>query len=204
MNIQITYKLLLISVSMLFACTVNHKYPKQALPITHASGNIDLPINGELGKCYAKCLIPNTYEPRKEIYILYTGIDKENNPLIEKRILELYQDDKTKGNETKLYENIHVVKDTQQCKEFILREFTVNKIVKLGGFTEWQEILCRSKITEKLVLKVQDVLTASGYLKDHKTGILDRETKDALLNYQKVNTLPTGHLDKLTLKRMTI
>lgn len=137
-----------------------------------------MPINGEPGKCYAKCLMPNTYEPTQEIYILYTGIDKENNPSIEK--------------------------DTQQSKEFVLREFTVNKIVKLRGYTEWQEILCRSKITEKLVLKVQDVLTASGYLKDHKTGILDRETKDALLNYQKVNTLPTGHLDKLTLKRMNI
>lgn len=137
-----------------------------------------MPINGEPGKCYAKCLMPNTYEPTQEIYILYTGIDKENNPSIEK--------------------------DTQQCKEFVLREFTVNKIVKLGGYTEWQEILCGSRITKILVLKVQDVLTAFGYLKVHKTGILEREAKDALLNYHKVNTLPAGHLDKLTLKSMNI
>ena len=67
-----------------------------------------MPINGEPGKCYAKCLMPNTYEPTQEIYILYTGIDKENNPSIEK--------------------------DTQQSKEFVLRAFTVNKIVKLGKY----------------------------------------------------------------------
>lgn len=63
MNIQITYKLLLISGSMLLHVQVIYKYSKQALPNTPASGNRVMPINGEPGKCYAKCLMPNTYEP---------------------------------------------------------------------------------------------------------------------------------------------
>ena len=79
-------------------------------------------------------------------------------------------------------------------------------MVKQGGFTDWREVVCDSEITVELIRSVQKALIARGYNvgpagADNKIG---KDTKDALMKYQKDNNLPVGQLDIETLKSLGV
>ncbi len=86
------------------------------------------------------------------------------------------------------------------------RTVTKRVLVKAGGFTEWREVVCGSDITSDLVRQVQRALMSRGY--DVGTAgadnVLGRDTKAALVKFQKDNGLPVGNLDFETLKKLGI
>ena len=86
------------------------------------------------------------------------------------------------------------------------RTVTKRVLVKPGGFTEWREVVCGGDITSALVRQVQQALMARGY--DVGTAgadnVMGRDTKAALIKFQKDNGLPVGNLDFETLKALGI
>lgn len=75
-----------------------------------------------------------------------------------------------------------------------------------GEITEYQEVVCESEITEKLIKKVETALIAKGYQVDgnREKGILSRELKAVMFKYQQDNNLPLGQLSIATLVSLGI
>ncbi len=86
------------------------------------------------------------------------------------------------------------------------RTVTKRILTKPGGFTEWREVVCGSDITSALVRQVQEALMARGYNVGTAgaDNVMGRDTKAALVKFQKDNGLPVGNLDFETLKKLGI
>ncbi len=86
------------------------------------------------------------------------------------------------------------------------RSVTKRVLVKPGGFTEWREVVCGSDVTTALVRQVQQALMARGYNVGAAgaDNVMGRDTKAALVKFQKDNGLPVGNLDFETLKALGI
>lgn len=80
---------------------------------------------------------------------------------------------------------------------------TTRKLVKVGGFTDWVEILCSSgyRMSTKII-EIQQALKARGYDVGAVDNVLGPKTKQALLKYQQDNNLPMGQFDIETLKSL--
>jgi hypothetical protein len=167
----------------------------------------NMPPNPQPGKCYAKCLIPDV--PAKPadttytVYRLYSGSDdiaynvkyhdvsideygtvQERIPVeVPKKLRKLREQD--------------VVLDTMYT-------FHAPTEGKKGGFTEWREILCGGDVTPTLVRELSDALRANGYAVRGEHTVASSEVKKALLNYQRDNGLPAGHLDFQTLDALGV
>ncbi len=85
---------------------------------------------------------------------------------------------------------------------------TVTKrvLVKAGGFSEYREVVCSKNITSQLVRQVQRALLAKGYTVGPAgtDNVLGKDTRAALIKYQKDNGLPVGNLNVETMKHLGI
>lgn len=85
---------------------------------------------------------------------------------------------------------------------------TVSKrvLVKAGGFSEYREVVCSKNVTSQLVRQVQRALLAKGYNVGPACtdNILGKDTRAALIKYQKDNNLPVGNLNVTTMKSLGI
>lgn len=82
------------------------------------------------------------------------------------------------------------------------KTITKKVLVRTGGFSEWREVLCGSKITTATVRSVQDALRSRGYDPGQTDNIMGKQTKAALAKFQKDNGLPIGNLDFETLRAL--
>jgi N-acetyl-anhydromuramyl-L-alanine amidase AmpD len=71
------------------------------------------------------------------------------------------------------------------------------------GQTEWKEVLCGDKITEKTIEKIQTRLVEAGYTTP-VNGKMGSQTKAALSHFQSDHKLPVGNLDLETLDSLSI
>ena len=86
---------------------------------------------------------------------------------------------------------------------------TVTKqiLVKKGGHTEWKEVLCSTGSNySATITKIQKALLAKGYDigPSGVDNVLGKDTRAALLKYQKDNNLPQGNLNKETLRHLGV
>ncbi len=81
---------------------------------------------------------------------------------------------------------------------------TINKriLVRGGGFTEWREVICGDKITAATVREVQEALRSRSYDPGPTDNVMGKQTKAALVKFQKDNGLPIGNLDFETLRAL--
>ena len=84
------------------------------------------------------------------------------------------------------------------------RTINQNVLVRKGGFSEWKEILCASKINEEKILQIQQALRAKGYNPGAVDNVMGAQTKAALLQFQKDKHLPEGNLNIETLVALGI
>jgi len=94
-----------------------------------------------------------------------------------------------------------------ETTEIIPGEFiTVAKriMTRQGGFTEWREVLCAEKLTGYTIREIQSALKARGYDPGPVDNQMGDKTRDALMQFQKDNKLPTGNLDFDTLNALGI
>lgn len=75
----------------------------------------------------------------------------------------------------------------------------VQKNDKEDYFTEWKEIYCAPYCGSARIKPIQEALIKKGY-NTPTDNIFGKETKAALIQFQKDNNLPVGQLDKETLK----
>ncbi len=85
---------------------------------------------------------------------------------------------------------------------------TVSKrvLVKQGGMSEYREVVCAKYVTNDLVRQVQRALMAKGYSVGpaRDDNILGKDTRAALIKYQKDNALPVGNMNKETMKHLGV
>jgi len=81
---------------------------------------------------------------------------------------------------------------------------TTQKLVRTGGFSDWVEVLCQSKVTSAKVIEVQQALQARGYNPGPIDDKMGPRTKEALLLFQKDNGLPMGNLNIDTLRALGV
>lgn len=82
------------------------------------------------------------------------------------------------------------------------KTITKKVLVREGGFTEWREVICESKITTATIRSVQDALRSRGYDPGQTDNVMGKKTKAALSKFQKDNGLPIGNLDFETLRAL--
>ncbi len=73
-----------------------------------------------------------------------------------------------------------------------------------GGFTEWKEVISQADVTPEFYTDVQLALVSKGYDSVVPNGIINRETKEALVKFQKDNNLPVGSLDVETMAALGV
>jgi peptidoglycan hydrolase-like protein with peptidoglycan-binding domain len=73
-----------------------------------------------------------------------------------------------------------------------------------SSYADWVEILCESKVTIERIRAIQMALKQKGYNPGPIDNVLDRQTKTALLQFQKDDNLPQGNLNLETLKALGI
>ncbi|MBK9314306.1 MAG: peptidoglycan-binding protein [Acidobacteria bacterium] len=74
-----------------------------------------------------------------------------------------------------------------------------------GGMQTLAQDSSKWRITEKEVTAVQVELFRRGFYKEKLTGVLDRQTRDAVLAYQEKNGLQvTGRIDRLTYESLDL
>lgn len=76
-------------------------------------------------------------------------------------------------------------------------------IDKEGYFWEWREAICGPSCGSSRIRQIQEALVKKGY-QVTIDNIFDKETKAALLQFQKDNNLPQGQLDTETLKSLGV
>lgn len=178
------------------------------------------------GKCYAKCLIATVYQniPIDSIPIYsnienveYTVEQIEVEPSETKWVKKKADRNCMSADpndclvwclveEPAVIKEIKVPHDPSKAGELTYEIIKTKKIIKQGGFTEWREVVCSDKITSDLVRHVHDSLLKAGYDTgtDWTDNVIGKETKAALVNFQRDNDLPVGQLDIETLKVMGI
>lgn len=186
------------------------------------------PFEAKPGKCYAKCEIPNQYEESEIEFFEYTGNNFSSQNISLKKIpLEsgskvyhktklndcIYNDEKDcfTWTEIKLETPMlkyYIVNDTSLEKSYSTKKIKIKKIITIGGYTEWKEILCQGSITSILIENIKIKLFSLGYLSSVPSGKQkskwDEETKSALKKFQVDNSLPIGALDFETITKLGV
>ena len=80
------------------------------------------------------------------------------------------------------------------------------RLVKKGGYTDWREVLCGSKLTSDRIRQIQNALIARGYSVGDAgaDNVFGEATKTALKKFQADNNLPQGNLNMETLNALGV
>ncbi len=81
---------------------------------------------------------------------------------------------------------------------------TTQRLARQGGFTDWVEVLCGKKVTNAVVIQVQNALRARGYDPGPADNKMGPRTNAALMQFQRDNGLPLGNLNIETLRTLGI
>lgn len=179
------------------------------------------------GSCFARCLMPDMTETKViDELPLYTGtetdkgveldsLDVVKSPASTKWIKKKADKNCLSANpedclvwclveQPAVLESYIYVKDTSATKLFKMTQITSTDIVKPGGYTEWKEVICDNKMSDKLITDVQSFLASEYQLSNITTGEWDAPTRNALKQYQTDKELPIGQLDLETLDSMGV
>lgn len=192
---------------------------------TRISSGPSANMPSEPGKCYAKCLIQDEVETYEEDLFVYTGQDHTIEGVAQETIIFSHATTRwekkrspncrsTDPNDCLVWcmvdipeesQDYYVVTDTSLIKDFRVETVTYSEVIRKGGFTEWKEVVCQSDVTPRLYSEIQLALIEKGFGKDIiADGVINRATKDALVEYQKANGLPVGSLDLETLDSLGV
>ena len=182
----------------------------------------------EPGKCYAKCLIQDEYKVEKVKFYEYTGPNPSTTEgvdygdIVIKEASSTWEKKKKEGKclsadpndclvwylveEPEKKVGLYIVIDTTKVRSFKTKSINRRVIVKEGGFTEWKEIVCAADVTPKLYKRLQQALIDRNFDVGSAgaNGKVGPATKNALVQFQKMNGLSVGALDIVTLKALGV
>lgn len=86
------------------------------------------------------------------------------------------------------------------------KTITKRKLVKQGEYSDWREILCDNKVTNYTISQIQSALITAGYDVGAAgaDNVMGADTRAALMQYQKDNSLPVGNLNIETLQKLGV
>ena len=186
-----------------------------------AGDNNEQNIKEKDGKCYAKAMMPTTFDEKKEYVAVYTG-DKMIEGVEKKTISTKPPTTKwekktcTSGNPNDGLvwclvevpaesEILNVVTDTSKIKDFVMRPISIRTINDTSGVTKEVEILCPSEETPEMMRLMCSKLVSRGFLqKDEVVNFLDPKIKNAIVTFQKSYGLPQGALNMATMKALGV
>lgn len=204
--------LILVTIFFLYACSVTNTGLND-----NRHETLDIPTGPG---CFAKCSIPDEYAKVPCSIIEYTG-DDYDHPNVRKDTLILKQprqvwvknEHQQRESEWSLvdesgqYIDYYTIVDTSLSKEFVINNnFEKEVIVKKGGFTAWQQVVCDHDLSPKLYSDLSDALTLKGYVSDSETlerGTID-SIKERLVQYQRDSNLPVGQLNIETINHLGV
>ncbi len=186
----------------------------------------DMPV--ESGKCFAKCIMQDQYETTYTSLPVYQGKYDETKDYLDK-VVKVITPETTKWEKRKADRNCLssdpdeclvwclikvpgkskeyvIVTDTTATKNYELISHPIKKLVKAGGYTDWNQVVCDSDITPEFYKRVQDSLSEKGYDVgiEGSNGKIGPESKEAMMKFQRENVLPIGQLDIETLEALGI
>jgi hypothetical protein len=162
--------------------------------------------------------MPDEYGKVPCSIIEYTGDDYDDpnvrkDTLILKEPRQVWVKKEDKQTEWSLedqagqYIDYYTIVDTSLSKEFVINNnFEKEVIVKKGGYTAWQEVVCDNDISPKLYSDISDALTLKGYIADSETaerGTID-SIKERLVQYQRDHNLPLGSINLVTINHLGV
>lgn len=104
--------------------------------------------------------------------------------------------------------NIQVVVDTSTTKNYSIETFQSYENLEIDtpeSSSVWTEVVCKGQLKERLIFEIQDALKEEGfYPQKENIDFVNREIKDALIEFQKSKNLPFGQIDKTTLEALNI
>ncbi len=180
------------------------------------------------GKCYERCRIQDSYDIAHESVHEYTGVNPDQKGVELRKIIVSAA--KNKWIKRKMGPKdgccmsadqicyvwalkeiipaqviaINVVTDTVHIKDFQLRDVII-KTWNDSNLIEWREVICESDPDYNLIIRrIQDALNQRGYDTSSPNYGFDNNSKNALYNFQRENSLPLGHLDLETLAALDI
>ena len=207
---------------LVVSCSVSQEY--------YSDNNYESEDNNfvrEPGKCYAKCLILDKLEKEVELIPVYTGADYNDDNVefrevtikspttkwvkrkADRNCLSAAPDDclvwclvEISGETAELY----VVTDTSLTKDYKLKSFNTEVLIKNGAGNEWREVICQSKITAELYEELFLQLSERNY--DFKLNenelIGPEEIMETLKKFQSDLNLPIGNLNIETMDALGI
>lgn len=162
-------------------------------------------IRRKHGACYAKCTVPDQYKTEKIQLPIFTG-DEQSQVAVKKYVIKTEAtsrwEKKASASGEKVvwclvakpevvYEYI-IVADTTNNPYYEMQTIEKKELVKVGGYEEWQEVVCRKGITPRLIRSIGQALKDKGYY----VGIVPEEmTPELKLSMKKFiadNNLPMG------------
>lgn len=81
---------------------------------------------------------------------------------------------------------------------------STKKLIKTGGFTDWVEVMCEYKVTTAKIAAIQQALKSRGYDPGPADNLLGPRTRQALIQFQKDNSLPVGNLNVETMRALGV
>jgi len=184
----------------------------------------DRPPNAEPNACYEKVTFPDEYEIYDIAVPIYIGDDKtiikkhtrkEKITLLEahsrwvQKVADRNCISKNPEKDCMVWclveEKAKVVKldkvviDTSITQDYDWEYFTIKKMMRKGGYSDWIEVLCSSDITNDLINSIRSII---GIPQEDYNFDVDAEMRNKLVEYQKENDLPLGYLDYMTLEHM--
>jgi len=216
-------KLVLSAILMILFCQCK-VFQYEDTPRVRSRNNVK-PIDGD-GKCYAKCLIADITELQSEEYAIYTGDESAESVDIEVKKI-IVQKGSSKWVKKKVdrncgspnpddclvwcleeqpdeIEEIKILTDTTQSKNYEIRKIDTEVMIEKGGFTDWRPVLCGNDLTDLIIDQIQNSLRENNYYNGENTRLIDAKTKASLTRFQKDKNLPIGHLDFETLDMLGI
>lgn len=187
----------------------------------------DLPPNAEPGKCYAKSLMPDMIEETPMQIPVYVGAENDTKVKRGEKEYVLTQKStawvKKKADRNCLSPNPDdclvwclveipeekisrmVVLDTSATSNYKMERIVFKEIQQKGGYTKWFEVLCEKEINETFVSDLHNKLFVHQFLEElPEVAEFSKQTKAALVAYQRDHGLPVGNLDFETLAHLGI
>ncbi len=208
----------------IFSSCTPHYYTQSAVGGKQIKLSKEQTIDAE-GVCWQECIMPTIYKDEVTTYHVYTGDASLEEVELEEVVVETkpavaeWEKRKKPGNckskkddcymwcfvkkpaETKTWT---ILKNPSQSENFEIKEISKKVLVKKGGYIEKQRVVCDEKMTESLVMELQQELENQKFNTGAPAKKLNAFVREGLHKYQRANNLPVGMLNFQTMDKLGV
>lgn len=183
-------------------------------------GSIPIPKDRGGNPCYTRYIAPEVYEIQTNRYPIYTGDEATEEVSIHTKSIQTSapKAEWVKQSDTAdpdkyyavytlipgVFEEIKILLDTTQSDNYVIMDIDEEVLIHKKGREEFIEVVCGAQFNEKLIIMLQNALGLKGYYTGPISKKMDPETRNALSEYQKDNSLKVGSMELETFRFLGI